>query len=105
MTGDKVDLRESRQTREALAQDSSALAILRDSRRRIRAGSLKAAQRMDRALAAVQELLAADRDYNKARALMSDQRLSNTERMYAATGLRAAIHRREAAIAAMGKVT
>lgn len=101
----KIDLRESRATRQALAEDSSVLAVLRDSRRRVRSGSLRAAQRMDAAIAAVQELLAADREYNRARAQMANRHLSDTERMHAGTGMRMASHRRDAALAAMERMT
>ena len=48
-----ADRRESRKTRETLDADPGILGVLRDSRRRIRAGSMKAAQRMDAAIGAV----------------------------------------------------
>lgn len=54
----KHDLRESPETRTALLQECSALAVLHDSRRRVRAGSFKAAKRLDAAIAAVIGLIA-----------------------------------------------
>jgi len=54
-----TDMRESRETRIALAADGGAMAVLRDSRRRVRMGSLKAAQRLDRAIAAITTLVEA----------------------------------------------
>ncbi len=54
----KHDLRESRETRTALLHECSALAVLQDSRRRVRAGSLKAAKRLDAAIDAVIGLIA-----------------------------------------------
>lgn len=57
-----TDKRESKVTLDALQADNSVLSILRDSRRRVRLGmaSKKAAVRMDAAIAAVEELIAAD---------------------------------------------
>lgn len=59
MSAGTLDRRESRETHEALAAGANALAVLRDSRRRIRMGSMKAAQRLDKVIADVEELLQA----------------------------------------------
>lgn len=50
------DRRESAVTREALAKDGSVIGILRESRRRVRYGSKKAAARMDEAIKLVEEV-------------------------------------------------
>lgn len=62
-----TDMRESRETRNALAADRGAIAVLRDSRRRVRMGSLKAALRLDLAISAIVELIEADHEYESAR--------------------------------------
>lgn len=101
-----VDRRESPTSRAALAADVSVLGVLKDSRRRVHLGmaSQKAAKRLDAAIAAVAELLGADREVDRARAALASPALSQLETAAASSRLRVAEIRRRTALAAMERL-